>query len=1169
MNLQKLTKKELIELILELQSKTNLIPPPIDNTDVSEKFSYLLNNFHEAIIVASEGKLLWVNKRAFEITGWNKEELLGKDFIDFVYPEDRKLVIENHAKITSGKTDFLNEYRFRVINKSGNILWVENRPSTFIWNGKKASISMILDITDQVKTRNELDVNLRRYKTIFDNSIESIIVMRDFKLLYWNKTTEIMFQETSEKLLGTSISKYIHPDDLHIPVEHYQKRINGIKTDEKYTIRLITGKGKLLYGELKAVIIDWEGKPASLVFISDVTEKKLSELNLRVSYERYKNLIEESIQGIVVNYNLKMIFVNEAFAKILKATKDELIGSNIRDHMVSEDADLLEYYYNLRMNNISVPEEYPVRVYDANGEIRWIIIKPNVTIWEGKKVVLASVIDITDIKEAENSIMEKNVLLESLINASSEDIICFKDASGKWLKANDAILKLFELDGVNYISKTDSELSVYSPYYKDSIYRLMKNNSNVWDKKSVLREDVSIPVKGHQERIFDVIKVPIFGDNGEKKGLIIFGRDVTEARIEKQIAEEAKESYSYIVHLFKYISDSSPDFLWAKDTEQKYIFTNLPLRKMFFNIENYKDVLYKTEDELIGENSLFNDEGRKAFTFSSISAEYEEIALEMLEPQEFEKEGYIDGTNYIFKFYVAPFYDENGKLLGTIGSGRNVTSEINALNELAANERKYRTLISNLHESIVITRKSKIIFANEAFIRLTEMSEEELYNLSFISLIKPTYRHSVIEYDGSDYNFKISDEPYEFELILPNEREITIINRNVVIDWDNETAVLNLFRNITTEKQALEENRKLSKAVKQSPLMIIITDIDGVIEYVNPHFTEITGFSADEAIGQKPSILKSGTETEEFYKDMWDTILYGITWSGEYQNKKKNGELYWCYNTISPIFDDDGKITNFLAIQTDVSEQHRINEELRYAKEAAEKADRLKTEFLAQISHEIRTPINALLSFSGFMKSEIEDLLDEDLRAGFINMENAGKRIIRTIDLILNMSELQIGSYDYFPKNLNLSGLLAGIFLTVQPVAQAKGLIIKFEDNLKNPIVYKDEYSIHQIFQNLVDNGIKFTKKGKVILRAYDDKNIVYVEVEDTGIGIGEEYMNNLFKPFMQEEQGYSRKYEGNGLGLALVAQYVELNGGKITVESKKHKGTKFIISFPRSNTDK
>ena len=136
MNLQKLTKKELIELILELQSKTNLIPPPIDNTDVSEKFSYLLNNFHEAIIVASEGKLLWVNKRAFEITGWNKEELLGKDFIDFVYPEDRKLVIENHAKITSGKTDFLNEYRFRVINKSGNILWVENRPSTFIWNGK-------------------------------------------------------------------------------------------------------------------------------------------------------------------------------------------------------------------------------------------------------------------------------------------------------------------------------------------------------------------------------------------------------------------------------------------------------------------------------------------------------------------------------------------------------------------------------------------------------------------------------------------------------------------------------------------------------------------------------------------------------------------------------------------------------------------------------------------------------------------------------------------------------------------------------------------------------------------------------------------------------------------------------------------------------------------------
>ena len=1164
MNLQKLTKKELIELIHNLQSEkaSNFIR--LEKSDNNEKFSFLLDKVHEAIVVAKEGKFLWVNKRTAEITGWSKEDLLGKDFINFVYPDDRKIVLNNHLKLMSQQSDFLNEYKFRVVNKDGDVLWVVNRPTLINWDGQKVSMSLLLDISNEVRTKDELDISLLRYKTVLENSLEAIIVMRDFKLLFWNKTTELLFDEPHDNLMGTDISRFIHPDDLYIPKEHYLKRINGIETDEKYTIRLITGKGKLIYGELKPVIIDWEGVPASLVFISDVTEQKLSELNLQVTYERYKYLIEKSIQGIVVNYESKMIFVNDAFAKILNASKEELINKNLREYLVGEDADLIEYYYQRRINNESVPDEYTVRVYDTVGEMRWIVIKPSVSMWEGKKAVIAFVFDITEIKQAELAIMENNVLLELLINASSDDIICLKDGEGRWLKANDADLKLFQLEGVNYIGKTDIELSVYSPFFRDVFYTCVETDEQVWKLGKTNRGDEIIVTPDGTKKIFDVIKVPMFYSDGSRKGIIVFGRDVTEARIEKQITEQTKKSYSHVVHLFKYIADSSPDFLWAKDIEQKYLFTNLPLRKTFFGIENYRDVLHKREDELIDSKILVNDGNDKAFTFNSISSEYDEIALDILEPQNFIKKGFIEGKEVIFKFYVAPFYDENGKLLGTIGSGRNVTLEMKALKELAASEKKYRTLISNLHESIVITRNSRILFANDAFLNLTKIPSEKLYSMSFISLIKPDYRNTVIEYEGNDYNFKISEEPYGFEMELPDGREITIRNRNVEIEWDNDTAVLNLLRDITTEKKALEENLKLSQAVKQSPFIVLITDTEGVIQYVNSYFTELTGFSAAEAIGENPRILKSGTETEEFYKNMWDTILAGKTWVGEYRNKKKNGNLYWCYNTISPIRDEDGNIINFLAIQADVSEQHRIQEELRYAKEAAEKADKLKTEFLTQISHEIRTPINALLSFAGLMKSEIEDFLDEDLRAGFVNMENAGKRIIRTIDLILNMSELQIGSYQYSPKNLNLSGLLAGIFLISQPMAQAKGVNFIFEDNLKNPIIYKDEYSVYQIFQNLVENAVKFTSKGKIVLYAYDKDNIIYVEVEDTGVGMEKEYLDNLYKPFLQEEQGYTRKYEGNGLGLALVKEYVNLNKGNITVETEKGKGTKFAVSFPR-----
>jgi signal transduction histidine kinase len=246
------------------------------------------------------------------------------------------------------------------------------------------------------------------------------------------------------------------------------------------------------------------------------------------------------------------------------------------------------------------------------------------------------------------------------------------------------------------------------------------------------------------------------------------------------------------------------------------------------------------------------------------------------------------------------------------------------------------------------------------------------------------------------------------------------------------------------------------------------------------------------------------------------------------------------------------------------NEREKMIKELIAAKEKAEKSDKLKTEFLAQISHEIRTPINSIIGCIDLIKDDNIKQLDQDLSDMLKSININGRRIIRTVDLILNASEMQIGTYQSTFTNINLGKKILNVIRSeYSALAEQKGLLFKFQNNLSSSVVYGDSYSIDQIFVNLIDNAVKYTESGKVdVLIDRDEENNIFVSVSDTGVGISEEYLPHIFEPFMQEERGYSRRYEGNGLGLSLVKKYCDLNGIKIKVESKKRIGSKFTITF-------
>ncbi len=236
------------------------------------------------------------------------------------------------------------------------------------------------------------------------------------------------------------------------------------------------------------------------------------------------------------------------------------------------------------------------------------------------------------------------------------------------------------------------------------------------------------------------------------------------------------------------------------------------------------------------------------------------------------------------------------------------------------------------------------------------------------------------------------------------------------------------------------------------------------------------------------------------------------------------------------------------------------------AKEEAEQASRLKTEFLAQMSHEIRSPINTILSFTSLMKDDLESILPEEYRDFFSSISNAGGRITRTIDMILDLSEIQTGTYETKMMIFDLvEEVLKAMVVEYKNPASKKGLTIDLVNNSKHSLIYADQYMVSQVFQNLIDNAIKYSQKGSVTVKVSDGiENELIVEVVDTGIGIGEEFVGNLFEPFRQEEQGYSRRYDGSGLGLALVKRYCELNNSSISVQSKKGEGSVFRVVFQK-----
>lgn len=380
--------------------------------------------------------------------------------------------------------------------------------------------------------------------------------------------------------------------------------------------------------------------------------------------------------------------------------------------------------------------------------------------------------------------------------------------------------------------------------------------------------------------------------------------------------------------------------------------------------------------------------------------------------------------------------------------------------------------------------------------------------------------------------------------------------------------MLGVCENITAEREAGEKIRQLSQVVEQSPTMVIITDLNGQIEYVNASFSEITGYSGEEAIGRNPRFLRGPEPAPALSNNLWAVVASGRTWKGEFCNRRKNGEVFWVDSAISPVLNDQKKVTHFMAIQQDITLRKEMEKALKDAKEAAEAATEAKGQFLANMSHEIRTPMNAIVGLAYLCQQT--DLTPR--QSGYLKkITVAADNLLGIINEILDFSKAEAGKISLETIEFDLDDILDQLSDLITGKAQEKGLEVVFLTSPEVPTkLIGDPLRLEQILINLANNAVKYTPSGEIVIssevaRRENDSVWLRFTVSDTGIGMTEEQQQKLFQPFTQADSSITRRFGGTGLGLAICKRLIDAMNGEIKIESAPNHGSmfRFTVKLP------
>lgn len=539
-----------------------------------------------------------------------------------------------------------------------------------------------------------------------------------------------------------------------------------------------------------------------------------------------------------------------------------------------------------------------------------------------------------------------------------------------------------------------------------------------------------------------------------------------------------------------------------------------------------------------------------------------------------------NGSKFWAYMYISKIIDINKNLIGYSFLIKNIENEIENENQVNKLLKYQRVLLDNANLFIISTDINGIIISYNSYAqKMLQYETSEIIDIAtpaiFIDKENLTQKRRELLNTERAENFsdfevlitkiqKYEDSNWIFTSKNGNKLSVRLTVSSLTNNYNQIYAYLLIAHDNEQLNKYFELENMYRKALDLSAI-VAITDQRGILTYVNKQFCDISEYSSDELIGKTHKVVNSNHHPSEFFRKLWKTISSGEIWHDIICNKKKNGDLYWVDATIIPFVNKYNRIVQYISIRFDITKQKNAEKELVIARETAFKAVEAKAKFLAHMSHEIRTPLNGLIGMSELLGKT--DLNDKQ-RGYFNKIESSGELLLNIVNDILDLSKLESDNVSIEYIHFSINEVIEKVINILENRAEKKNLNLSYFIDPNIPeFVIGDPRLINQVLLNLVSNAIKFTETGSVkcnVTIETQEPLKIRIEVIDTGIGLSEDEIKKLFKPFVQADISTTRKYGGTGLGLSICKLIISKMGGEIGVKSTKNHGCCFWFTIPQ-----
>ena len=945
-----------------------------------------------------------------------------------------------------------------------------------------------------------------------------------------------------------------------------------------------------------------------LIYVSDqiaLAIERTRTLDLvKKSEERYRLIFDKAADLIAIIDSVgKVLDLNNKFEEETGYQRVNVIGKNIftLDFLTSKSVVTCAFYLSKIMMGKDVPTfEIEGKKKDGNKityELRAVPIVDN-----DKRIGVQAILrNITERKHTEAKLQKSEKQLSNLMsNLPGMAYRCKYDSLWTMEFVSQGC---FELTG--YLPEeliNNKEISYAELIHPEDRENVYKTITNAIQQRNSFQLVYRIRTKDRQEKWVWEKGNAVLSSKKKVDALEGFISDISNRIHAEEALKESEELYRKLIATL-------PDIIAITNIKGEILFLN-EIGIRFTGHKNFEEVKHKNFINFIAPEER-----------NKVIRNFKVALKRNIGPQEY-KFINIHGEQYLFEIQREVLTSNDGSPYGLIFSCRDITFRKKAEIAIAQSEEKYRTLMDSIQDGVFSIEGGIITYANRALAEMIGYELEETIGTDFTKFLAPE------DHDLVTTNYKRRQDgletptSYEWRMLHKDGRRVYVNMSARIIEYHGRKATIGTIKDVTHQKeleQILLNQKNLFKGVADAANILLTerdfnlainktlqslghsSDIDRVYIFENS-MDPIT----NEPVMSQKFEWTNGTVSTEINNKQLQSLHYFPMFEEWYLLMRNGGIINRLVKDLNPALKDllsEEEIKSILLVpinvynkfwgfigfdycksdriwnESEISilkttaanlggviERELVKKELIEAKETAEEMSKLKSNFLANMSHELRTPLIAILGYT--------EILGVDLKEGesgemIDTIMQSGKRLLDTLNLILDLSKIEADKVLTKSNPLNISSEIKEIIHLLKPVAQKKNLYLKTEMELENLVVPLDKRLFHSIITNLVNNGIKYTSDGGVTICVENlienSTSFAVVKVKDTGIGIAKEDQDIIFDEFRQVSEGYNRSFEGAGLGLTITKKFVEKLGGSISLSSVPDEGSVFIVKFPCS----